>query len=80
MANPPTIPAPVPSLEQVMKGLIAEILKGRQALRIAVGLSGADQVVLNAAPVFFGMAYNGNPELAQMYAAKLYNKRKTRSP
>jgi HEPN superfamily AbiU2-like protein len=72
--------SPTPSLEQVMKGLIAEVLKGRQALAIAVGLRGADQVVLDVAPVFFGMAYDGNIELAQMYAAKLYDKTKNPQP
>jgi hypothetical protein len=64
---------PSPSLEQVIKSLIAEVLKGRAALEIAVGLSKADPVVLSAAPVFFGMAYDGNLELAQLYAARLYD-------
>ena len=63
-----------PSLEQVLKSLIAEVLKGRAALEIAVGLSEGDPVVLSAAPVFFGMAYDGNLELAQLYAARLYDR------
>ena len=68
-----------PSLEQVLKNLIAEVLKGRAALEIAVGLSEGDPVVLSAAPVFFGMAYDGNLELAQLYAARLYDRNPTRS-
>ena len=39
-----------------------------------MGLSEGDPVVLSAAPVFFGMAYDGNLELAQLYAARLYDR------
>lgn len=68
--------SPTPSIQQVIDRLISELMRGKTALQIAVGLQAGDPVVLQLAPVFFGMTIDGNLELAQMYASKMYDTHK----
>jgi hypothetical protein len=67
---------PQPTIIQILGSLVDEILRGKTALGIAEGLTAADPVVLEAAPVFFWFTRDGLLELAQMYAAKLYDAHK----
>lgn len=49
-------------------------MAGRTALRIALGLRQADYVVLSVAPVFFGAVMDRFLEVAQLHAARLYDR------
>lgn len=64
---------PRPTVQQIIDRLINELIRGKTALQIAIGLRAGDPVVLQLAPVFFGLTIDGNLGLAQMYAAKMYD-------
>jgi hypothetical protein len=64
---------PAPTIGQMLASLIDEVMRGKTALGIANGLTAADPVVLLVAPLFFYLTRDGLLELAQMYAAKLYD-------
>ena len=66
--------APMPTIQQTLDRLINEFRHGNTSLQIAVGLRAGDPVILQLAPVFFGMSIEGNLELAQIYAARMYDK------
>jgi hypothetical protein len=62
-----------PTTQQIIDRLIHELRDGKTALQIANGLRNVDPIVIQIAPVFFGMTIKGNLYLAQMYAAKMYD-------
>jgi hypothetical protein len=62
-----------PTTQQIIDRLIHELRDGKTALQIANGLRDGDPIVIQIAPVFFGMTIEGNLYLAQMYAAKMYD-------
>jgi hypothetical protein len=65
-----------PSLEQILTALINQVLVGKSHLTIANGLASADPVILATGKTFFGLSVEGNLQLAQIYAARLYDKTK----
>ncbi|MFZ0886018.1 MAG: hypothetical protein WAN14_21630 [Candidatus Acidiferrales bacterium] len=65
--------ASMPATQQVINRLINELMRGKTALQIAIGLRAGDAVVLQLAPVFFGLTIDGNLELAQIYASRMYD-------
>jgi hypothetical protein len=62
-----------PTLDQILSAISQQVMHGKTALGIAQGLIAADRVVFNAAPVFFAFTSDANLELAQNYAARLYD-------
>jgi AbiU2 len=62
-----------PTLKQILDALKKQVLVGRTYLNTSQGLLNADPVLLQTAPTFFGMAIDGNLELAQMAVARLYD-------
>jgi hypothetical protein len=66
--------SPTPTLKQILDALKNQVLVGRTYLETARGLLNADPALLQTAPTFFGMATDGGLELAQMAAARLYDK------
>ena len=62
-----------PTLKQILDALIKQVLVGRTYLNTAKGLLLADSVVLQSAPIFFGIVVDGSLELAQMAIAGLYD-------
>jgi hypothetical protein len=65
-----------PSLEQMLTALTNQLLAGKSYLTIANGLTSADPVILATGKLFFGLTVEGNLQLAQIYAARLYDKTK----
>jgi hypothetical protein len=65
--------SPTPTLKQILDALKKQVLVGKTYLDTARGLLGADPVLLQTAPTFFGMAIDGGLELAQMAVARLYD-------
>lgn len=65
-----------PNIEQISSSLANQVLVGSACLKIAQGLWNSDPIVLAAAKTFFGLALEGNLQLAQMYAARLFDKTK----
>ena len=63
-----------PSIEQITEILGNQVLVGRACLTVAQGIWNADPVVRATAPTFFGLALEGNLQLAQIHAARLYDK------
>src|SRR5262249_36653447 len=65
-----------PTLNQVLLTLKSQIIVGKTCLSIAEGLLRCQQydpAIIQATPVFFGFAINGNLEHAQMTVARLYD-------
>ncbi len=62
-----------PTLKQILDALKKQVLVGKTYLDTARGLLGADPVLIQTAPTFFGMAIDGGLELAQMAVARLYD-------
>jgi hypothetical protein len=65
-----------PSLELMLTALTNQLLAGTSYLTIANGLTSADPVILATGKTFFGLTVEGNLQLAQIYAARLYDKTK----
>ena len=65
-----------PNFKQVLDALKRQVLNGKSYLRIANGLAQADPVILQTAPTFFYMTIDGSLELAQIAAARLYDRTK----
>jgi AbiU2 len=63
-----------PTLKQILEALKTQVLVGKFYLGLAQGLVRADPVILQTAPIFFGLTTNGSLELAQMAVARLYDK------
>jgi hypothetical protein len=59
--------------EEIRAALANQIVVGKACLKISQGIWRADPVVLATAPIFFGLTLEGNLQLAQMYAARLYD-------
>lgn len=66
----------VPTIQQIIDRLINEFRRGNTALQIANGLLAGDRGLLERAPVFFGLTIEGNLELAQIYAGRMYDRTK----
>ena len=65
-----------PNFEQISISLANQVLIGNACTNIARGLWNADPVVLATAKIFFGLALEGNLQLAQIYAARMFDKTK----
>jgi len=65
-----------PTFKQVLDALKRQVLVGKSYLGVAKGLLNADPVLLDGARTFFGLTIDGSLELAQMAAARLYDRTK----
>jgi len=65
-----------PSLKQTLDALKRQVLNGKSYLKIAEGLIQADQVLFDGSTTFFFMTIDGSLELAQIAAARLYDRSK----
>jgi hypothetical protein len=63
-----------PTISEILTSLKHEVVFGKAYLRIAKGLGEADPVVLHTASTFFGLTVEAFLLMAQMFAAKLYDK------
>lgn len=63
-----------PDIDQIAGSLANEVLVGSACLKIAQGLQNADRAVLGTARIFFFLALEGNLQLAQIYAARLFDR------
>lgn len=64
----------LPTLKQVLDALKNQVLVGKSYLELAKGLLGADPVITQVSPTFFGLSIDGSLELAQMAIARLYDR------
>jgi HEPN superfamily AbiU2-like protein len=65
-----------PTLKQTLDALKRQVLNGNSYLKIADGLAKADPVIFQGATTFFYMTIDGSLELAQIAAARLYDRSK----
>lgn len=65
-----------PKLEEILIALKREVAFGRTHLGISLAIRRADPVVIHTAQTFFGLTHDAHLAIAQMYAAKLYDKTK----
>jgi len=63
------------SLENIIWILMRQIMLGRAHLRIAIGIRSSDPAILHSGEVFFGLTEYAHLATAQMYAARLYDKK-----
>jgi AbiU2 len=63
-----------PTLKQTLDALKRQVLNGKSYMKIASGLAQADPEILQTAPTFFYMTIDGAVELAQIGAARLYDR------
>jgi len=65
-----------PTLKHILDALKGQVLNGKSYLKIADGLAKADSVIFQGATTFFYMTIDGSLQLAQIAAARLYDKSK----
>ena len=63
-----------PAISEILTSLKHEVVFGKTYLTIAKGVGEADPVVLGTARTFFGLTVEACLQMAQMFAAKLYDK------
>ena len=65
-----------PTLKQVLDALKRQVLFGKTYLNLAQGLLQADPAIIQGSSTFWGLTIDGSVELAQMAAARLYDRTK----
>lgn len=66
-----------PTLKQTLDALKRQVLNGKAYLKIAGGLAKTDPVIFQGAETFFYMTIDGGLELAQIAAARLFDRSKS---